>query len=91
MPQCSAVTWKGASFVYLCTRRYVVDLEPRFDASGASVAAATDRALFSALRTPQVLTLHLDTPEAWLVEITEAAYKGDASWYEGWSAFGIAK
>ena len=22
--------------------------------------------------------------------ITEAAYKGDASWYEGWSAFGIA-
>ena len=24
-------------------------------------------------------------------EITEAAYKGDASWYEGWSAFGIAK
>ena len=39
--------------------RYVVDLEPRFDASGASVAAATDRALFSALRTPQVLTLSL--------------------------------
>ena len=57
--------------------RYVVSLTPRFDASGASLAPSTDTAIFASLRTPQVLTLHVDAPEAWLIEVTEAAYDMD--------------
>ena len=57
--------------------RYVVSLTPKFDDAGASLADQTDHAIFAALRTPQVLTLHVDAPEAWLVESTEAAYDMD--------------
>ena len=57
--------------------RYVVSLEPSFDNAGRSLSPQLDRALFSSLRTPQVLTLHVDAPEAWLLECTEAAYDMD--------------
>ena len=57
--------------------RYVVDLVPAFDEKGASIAHQTDHAIFSSLRTPQVLTLHIDAPEPWLVEVTEALYDMD--------------
>ena len=57
--------------------RYVVSLEPSFDSAGRSLSPQLDRALFSSLRTPQVLTLHVDAPEAWLLECTEAAYDMD--------------
>ena len=57
--------------------RYVVSLEPTFDAFGNSLAHVTDHALFSSMRTPAVLTLHVDAPEAWLIECTEAAYDMD--------------
>ena len=57
--------------------RYVVSLTPRFDAKGNSLAPSTDTAVFASLRTPQVLTLHVDAPEAWLIEVTEAAYDMD--------------
>ena len=39
--------------------RYVVSLEPRFDESGRSLAPVVDRAVFAALRTPQVSILRL--------------------------------
>lgn len=57
--------------------RYVVDLVPLFDDSGNSASRQTDHAIFSSLRTPQVLTLHIDAPEPWLVEVTEALYDMD--------------
>ena len=57
--------------------RYVVALEPRFTEAGASLAPQDDHALFASLRTPQVLTLHLDAPDKWLVECVEAAYDMD--------------
>ena len=57
--------------------RYVVALEPRFTDAGASLAPQDDHALFASLRTPQVLTLHLDAPDKWLVECVEAAYDMD--------------
>jgi len=57
--------------------RYVVDLAPHFDDAGSSIAYQTDHAIFSSLRTPQVLTLHLDAPEPWLVQVTEAVYDMD--------------
>jgi len=34
--------------------RYVVSLEPQFDAAGRSLAPSLDRAVFASLRTPQV-------------------------------------
>ena len=57
--------------------RYVVSLTPKFDANGMSLSPQTDHAIFASLRTPQVLTLHVDAPEAWLIEVTEAAYDMD--------------
>lgn len=50
---------------------------PHFDDAGNSVAHQTDHAIFSSLRTPQVLTLHVDAPEPWLVQVTEAVYDMD--------------
>ncbi|KOO26357.1 udp-glucose:glycoprotein glucosyltransferase-like protein [Chrysochromulina tobinii] len=57
--------------------RYVVSLTPKFDADGRSLAPTADMARFARLKTPQVLTLHLDAPEAWLVQVNEAAYDMD--------------
>jgi len=70
-------TLKISEFPLESFYRYVVNLEPRFDSQGASLAPQSDRAIFSSLRTPQVLTLHVDAPEAWLVGCTEAAYDMD--------------
>lgn len=98
---------KISSFPLESFYRYVVTLTHSFDEAGASLAPASDRAVFSSLRTPQaittrrdrrrdgrpaappprrrdtcccapqVLTLHVDAPEAWLVESTEATYDMD--------------
>jgi len=57
--------------------RYVVSLTPTFDADGKALSHVADMARFAKLKTPQVLTLHLDAPEAWLVQVTEAAYDMD--------------
>jgi len=57
--------------------RYVVSLTPKFDTEGKALSHVADMARFAKLKTPQVLTLHLDAPEAWLVQVTEAAHDMD--------------
>ena len=57
--------------------RYVFDVEPHFLSSISTTGQRESFAIFSSLRTLQVLTLHVDAPEAWLIECVEAAYDMD--------------